>query len=154
MAHLHEKIDFVVGAWIVYKERILLVFHKGQQTWLPIGGHIELDEDPEQALFREVQEECGLEIEIIGEKPHLENSSTKFLLAPAYLDIHPIKNKHYHVSLEYFARAKSDQVQLAHDEHREIRWFTAAELEDPQYDILSAIKFLAKEALQKVSAEK
>ncbi len=69
MTHIHEKIDFVVSARIVYEDKILLVYHKLLQKWLPVGGHIELDETPEEAIFREVKEECGLDIEVIGEKP-------------------------------------------------------------------------------------
>jgi len=60
MAHINEKIDFTVEAFVVHNQRVLLIFHKKLQRWLPLGGHIELDEDPEQALFREVKEESGL----------------------------------------------------------------------------------------------
>ena len=67
MPHIHELIDFVVDIYIVYKDKVLLIHHKELKKWLPIGGHIELDEDPEEALFREVKEECGLEIEVLGD---------------------------------------------------------------------------------------
>ena len=49
MAHLHEKIDFTVSLFIVEKGKLLLIHHRKLDRWLPIGGHIELDEDPEQA---------------------------------------------------------------------------------------------------------
>ena len=154
MPHIHEKIDFVVSAWIVHGGRVLLVFHKGQQTWLPVGGHIELDEDPIEALYREVREECGLvDIEIIGairNSDYPSESTTKLLLTPAYLDIHPINNTHRHVALEYFVKAKSDTVKLADGEHDRIRWFVMSEIDEPRYNILPAIKFFAKEALRKV----
>jgi ADP-ribose pyrophosphatase YjhB (NUDIX family) len=68
MPHIHEKIDFTVSLFIVEGEKVLLVHHKKLDRWLPIGGHIELDEDPEQAAYREAKEECGLEIELIGER--------------------------------------------------------------------------------------
>jgi len=153
MPHSHEKIDFVVSAWIVYSGRVLLVFHKGQQTWLPIGGHIEPDEDPEEALYREVKEECGLDIEIIREKKNTGyplESTTKLLPMPVYMDIHPINKTHRHVALEYFAKAKSDAVKLAKGEHDEIRWFSESELNESRYNILPAIKFFAKGALKTV----
>ena len=57
MAHIHEKIDFVSTAIIVHRDKVLLVHHRGLKLWLPVGGHIELDEDPEEALFREIKEE-------------------------------------------------------------------------------------------------
>ena len=119
--------------------------------WLPVGGHVELDETPDEALFREVKEECSLDIEVIGEKPpKVEGSSTRFLMRPAYIDIHPFKDKHQHIGLEYFARAKSNQVKLAPDEHEQIKWFTEKELDDPQYKVPHAVKFIAKKALEAV----
>src|SRR5687767_9813032 len=56
MAHIHEKIDFTVAVFIVQDARVLLVHHRKLNKWLPIGGHIELEEDPEQAALREAQE--------------------------------------------------------------------------------------------------
>jgi 8-oxo-dGTP pyrophosphatase MutT (NUDIX family) len=153
MAHIHEKIDFVVSVWIVYAGKVLLIFHKGAQKWLPIGGHIELDEDSDEALFREVKEECGLEIEIVGEEKRAgypTDSTKKLLLTPAYVDIHPIKEGHRHLALEYFARAKSDKATLASEEHDEIRWFSREELKDPKYNLMPDIIFFAEEALKRV----
>lgn len=148
MPHIHENIDFVVSIYIVYKNTVLLVFHKQHQRWLPIGGHIELGENPEEALFREIREECGLEIELVGTKPSLVTPGNTFLVAPAYLDIHDISPTHQHIGMEYFARAKSNDAKLARQEHEAIRWFTKEELVDPQYHILPQIRFLAEEALR------
>ncbi len=47
MPHIHELYDFVVSAFIVHRGRVLLIYHKKYDEWLPIGGHVELDEDPE-----------------------------------------------------------------------------------------------------------
>lgn len=76
MPHIHDLIDFIVNIFIVYENKVLLIYHKQLNKWLSIGGHIELNEDPEEALFREVREECGLEIRVLGEKP-------EFNLSPA-----------------------------------------------------------------------
>ena len=149
MPHIHELIDFVVTVYIVYGDKVLLVFHKQLQKWLPIGGHIELDEDPEQALFREIQEECGLEVEILSSKPDIGNEGRKPLLTPNYLDIHKISDTHSHTSLTYFARAKSDTVKLAEREHDDIRWFSESNLENPDFAIQEDIKFYAREAIKR-----
>ncbi len=148
MPHIHDKIDFIVSIYIVHDNRVLLILHRGLQRWLPIGGHIELDENPEEALFREVREECGLEVELLGTRPSLESPGNTFLVAPAYLDIHDISPTHRHIGMEYFARAKTDEVRLAKREHSAIRWFTKEELVDPQYHTLPQIRFLAEEALR------
>ncbi len=150
MPHIHDLIDFTVDIFIVYENKVLLLHHKKINAWLQVGGHIELDEDPEQALFREVKEECGLEIEIVGTKPNLKVAGTKFLYAPVFLNIHDINENHKHVGLYYFAKAKSDKFILNQEEHKDIRWFTKEDLDNPEFNINEATKFYAKEALEKV----
>lgn len=150
MVHINEKIDFTVEAFVVNGNRVLLIFHKKLQRWLPLGGHIELDEDPEQALFREVKEESGLDIEVIAEKPNVQFGGKKLLYAPTFLDIHDISETHRHIGLVYFARAKSDEIRLAPDEHEQIRWFAESDLDDPQFEIFPDIKFYVREALKRV----
>ena len=62
MAHIHEKIDFTVAIFVVQKGKVLLIHHRKLDKWLPLGGHIELEEDPEIAALREAKEECGFEV--------------------------------------------------------------------------------------------
>ncbi|RLS89050.1 MAG: NUDIX domain-containing protein, partial [Planctomycetota bacterium] len=62
MAHIHEKIDFTVAVFVVHEKKVLVIHHKKLDKWLPLGGHIELDEDPEQAALRETLEESGLAV--------------------------------------------------------------------------------------------
>lgn len=149
MPHIHEKIDFTVEAFVVHDNRVLLIFHKQLQKWLPLGGHIELDEDPEQALLREIKEESGLEVKILAEKPNVQFKGKKFLYTPTYLDIHDISPTHRHIGLVYFAKAMIDEIRLAPDEHEQIRWFTEADLEDLQFAISPDITFYTKEALKR-----
>jgi ADP-ribose pyrophosphatase YjhB (NUDIX family) len=117
-----------------------------------LGSHIELDEDPEQALFRETKEESGLEVEILSQKPAQRFSGRKFLYPPVYLDVHPITATHQHIVLVYFATAASEQVTLAADEHEAIRWFSEAELHDPAFGIQPDILFYACEGLRRAAA--
>ena len=46
--------------FIVYREKILLHYHPKVREWLPPGGHIEKNEDPLEAIVREINEETGL----------------------------------------------------------------------------------------------
>ncbi len=119
--------------------------------WLPIGGHIELDEDPEETLFREVKEECGLEIEVLSTKPQIESPGTKFLYTPSFLDIHSLPGTHKHIALTYFAKSKSDKFVHNKEEHNDIRWFTKEDLEKPEFNLIPAVKFYCKEVLAKAS---
>lgn len=152
MPHINEKLDFVVVAFIVHKNKVLMVHHKELKMWLPVGGHIEPDEDPEEALFREIEEEAGLkksDIEILAEKPSVPESDTKFLFAPAFVDNHKISETHRHVAFIYFAKPETDKVRLAENEHHEIRWFAEKELNGSLYPLLPQITFYAKEALKR-----
>jgi 8-oxo-dGTP diphosphatase len=149
MAHIHELIDWIVNVLIVHDDKVLLIHHKKLDKWLPIGGHIELDEDPDQALFREIQEECGLEVEILNEKPGFVSDASKPLYKPEYLDIHRIDGTHRHIGLVYFAKAKSDQFVHNTEEHHDIRWFTCGDLENLD-KLPPQIKYYALVALDRV----
>lgn len=147
MPHIHELIDFSVSVFIVHDSKVLLIHHKKLNMWLPIGGHVELDEDPEETLFREVKEECGLAIEVLSTKPIIKSPGTKFLYAPNFLDIHNLPVNHKHIALTYFAKSESDKFIHNKEEHNDIRWFSKEDLEKPEFNINNAVKFYANKAL-------
>ena len=88
MPHIHYAIDFTVAIFVVHERKILLCHHRKLNKWLPLGGHVELDEEPEQAALREAREESGFEVELIGERPPTTEPGTRALIAPRFLDIH------------------------------------------------------------------
>ena len=148
MPHIHDLIDFTADVFIVHDHRVLLIFHKKHKMWLAVGGHIELNEDPEEAALREVKEECGLDVELLGEKPQIMSPGTKFLITPAFLDIHDVTPTHKHIAFRYFATSKTSQ--FSNVEHDDIRWFSQEDLDNPEFGIKPDIQFYAKEALNKV----
>jgi 8-oxo-dGTP pyrophosphatase MutT (NUDIX family) len=168
MSHLHEKIDFTVAIFVVHDEKILLIHHRQLDKWLPLGGHIELDEDPEQAALREAKEESGLEVELLGERPPTTGPGTRPLIAPRFLDIHRINDMHEHIGMMYWARprvgprgrAASDDQQvvpttpaLATAEHNDIRWCSAEELDKLQPPMLGAVKWYCRAAIREISSQ-
>ena len=58
---------FTATGYVVIDNSILLHFHPKVKMWLPPGGHIELNEDPNQAVIREVYEETSIEVELISD---------------------------------------------------------------------------------------
>jgi 8-oxo-dGTP diphosphatase len=150
MPHIHDLIDFTVVAFIVYDDRVLMIHHKKLNRWLSPGGHIELNQDPEEALFNEIREETGLLAEnltVLSDKLNLKSPGSKFLYTPNFLDIHQISDSHRHVGMVYFLKSNTDEIALAEREHNDIRWFTKEDLDDRQYDLLPATKFYATQAL-------
>jgi 8-oxo-dGTP pyrophosphatase MutT (NUDIX family) len=143
MAHIHEKIDFTVAIFVVHEGKILLIHHRNLDRWLPLGGHIELDEDPEQAALREAREESGLEVELLGERPPTTSPGTRALIAPRFLDIHRISATHEHIGLIYWAAA----------EHHDIRWCAPADLDGLQPPMSDAVKWYCRTALTEIARQ-
>ena len=148
MPHIHKIYDFVVSVFIVFEARVLLIYHKKYKEWLPIGGHVELDEDPEEALYREIQEECGLKVTILAPTPKIKHAGVKPLPTPSFMDSHKISKAHRHVAFVYFGVSASDDVHLHEREHREFRWASLKELKNPEYKLTKSIHFYCKEALK------
>jgi 8-oxo-dGTP diphosphatase len=57
---------FTATGIVLHQGEVLLVEHKKLRWWMPPGGHIEPNEDPVQAVLREVREETGLDCEIVA----------------------------------------------------------------------------------------
>jgi 8-oxo-dGTP pyrophosphatase MutT (NUDIX family) len=151
MAHIHEKIDFTVAIFVVRDAKILLIHHRKLDKWLPLGGHIELDEDPEQAALREAKEESGLDVELLGERPPTTEPGTRALIAPRFLDIHRITDTHEHIGMIYWARPKSGSATLAVEEHHDIRWCSTTELDTLQPAMSKAVKWYCRKAIEEIS---
>ena len=150
MPHINEKIDFTVEVFVVFNKRVLLRKHDKYKKWLGVGGHIELNEDPIQAALREVKEEVGLDIELIGKVLPFQRENYKELLPPKFLNRHKINETHEHISLVYFAKSKTNTLQLSDKEVSEdCRWFTKEEIEKSD-EIVESIKKYALAALNEL----
>ncbi|MEK7170315.1 MAG: NUDIX domain-containing protein [Patescibacteria group bacterium] len=148
MPHIHEKIDFTVEVFIVYKNKVLLRMHDKVKKWLGPGGHIELHEDPVEAALREVKEEVGLTVELIGGERL--GVTPEDILPPVALNRHHVTPAHEHVNLVYFAISASDIIAptAKGDRSDECRWCTKENLE--KMDILPNVKAYALAALRKL----
>lgn len=154
MAHIHERIDFTVAIFVVHEGRVLVIHHRNLDKWLPLGGHIELDEDPEQAALREAKEESGLEVELLGERPPTTSPGTRALIAPRFLDIHRITDTHEHIGMIYWARPRNGTLALAADEHHDIRWCRTEELDGLQPPMSESVKWYCRQAIAEISDAK
>jgi 8-oxo-dGTP pyrophosphatase MutT (NUDIX family) len=71
--------------------------------WLPPGGHIEENELPDEAAVREVLEETGLGVRLVGERRE-DIADPVQLYRPAGVQLENIGPGHQHIDLIYFAR--------------------------------------------------
>jgi 8-oxo-dGTP pyrophosphatase MutT (NUDIX family) len=150
MPHIHDKIDFTVEVFIVNKNKVLLRKHDKYKIWLSVGGHIELDEDPNQAAIREVKEEVGLDIILYNKiiPNNINNPNFKDLIPPIFLNRHRVNSNHEHVTLVYFAKSSDDRLVLSESEKSEdCRWFSMDDLDNPIFGVEPKVKEYAKTAL-------
>ncbi|HSK99378.1 MAG TPA: NUDIX domain-containing protein [Rubrobacteraceae bacterium] len=94
---------FTVAVFVVSGQKVLLHRHRKLGMWLPPGGHIEKNELPDEAAVREVLEETGVEVELVGERREDVEDPVQ-LHRPAGVQLENIGPGHQHIDLIYFAR--------------------------------------------------
>jgi|SRR3989338_1204627 len=153
MPHIHEKIDFTAEAFIVYKNKVLLRMHDKLKVWMSVGGHIELDEDPVEAVIREAKEEVGLDIKVAGKVRPVENEIYNYreIIAPKHLGRHGFQGTdHEHIVFVYYATSDMDEIKDSHSDHERThaRWATLEDL--ATMELLPNVRFYATEALKEL----
>jgi 8-oxo-dGTP pyrophosphatase MutT (NUDIX family) len=121
--------DFTVATFVVNAGRVLLLRHRKLGMWLPPGGHVEPNELPDEAAIREVAEEAGVAVELVGERG-LPVERPRQLVRPAGIQLEDITPGHQHVDLIYFARpldpAQAEAV--GNSESESVGWYRLDEL--------------------------
>lgn len=115
-----------VGAVILDRDRVLLVKRgqpPSQGKWSIPGGLVHLGERIEDALRREVQEECGVEVRLLG----LCGVIDRVRHAPPDGAAAPRVHYHY-VIIDYVATIEAG-VPRAGSDAAEVRWVPIRELE-------------------------
>ena len=99
---------FTATGFVVHDESVLLHWHPKVKEWLPPGGHIEDNEDPVQAVLREIREETGLSAEIVPTGVVLDLEHPVPVHPPFTIlveNIHdPVEGYHQHIDMIYFCR--------------------------------------------------
>lgn len=155
MPHIHEKIDFCSEVLIVFKNKVLLRKHDKYKIWLSVGGHIELDGDPNETAVREAKEEVGLDVVLYkeeGKQPDFKDEKHKSLIPPQFIFTHQVNETHSHIVFIYFAKSETDQLKLSDTEVTEdCRWFTKEEVVKNDVGMLPMLQFYALKALEALS---
>lgn len=134
MAHNNYYLDLCVDTFVVNQDAVLLRLHEKYNYWGTPGGHIDQGEDSNEAALREVWEEVGLKVELVGplgwEK--IDTSTNKDLVPPICVNRHSINTTHDHSAFIFVARSAGREIapQTKEDEGVECRWVTKLELDD------------------------
>lgn len=147
------KKHFTATAYIVAKidgeYKLLLHKHKKHKIWLAVGGHIEKDENPTEAVIREVKEETGLVIVLLGDKLFKVDDVEELVRPVAILEenLLPYKNEpaHYHIDLIYFAICKNPQKIKMKEE---FDWFSKKDLQ--KLSLEKEVRYLIKKLFKHV----
>ena len=99
---------FTATGFVVHDDHVLLHWHPKVKEWLPPGGHIEPNEEPVQAVLREIAEETGVRAEVVSSQPALDLDYPSQVSPPYTImveDIHdPDEGYHQHIDMIYFCR--------------------------------------------------
>jgi 8-oxo-dGTP pyrophosphatase MutT (NUDIX family) len=129
-----DEKHFVASVWITtiqHPKKILLLHHKKLNKWLEPGGHIELFENPIEAVIRETQEETGLDIRSFL-PPCISCGESIRLPAPIFFLEEPIpaylnEPAHYHLDLMYVVQVPLQNINRQQKESNDVGWFTLQE---------------------------
>jgi 8-oxo-dGTP pyrophosphatase MutT (NUDIX family) len=133
MPHIHEEFDFTASAFVLHptEEKILLLKHRKIGKWLQPGGHVELDENPWQALEHELHEETGLYLKnctILMQPEQPTARGNTVLPLPFHFNQHNFNDTHKHIDLCYLLRADTDKLTTNPDGADEIAWLSRQEI--------------------------
>lgn len=119
--------DFTATAFVVWQGKVLLHWHQRRGRWLPCGGHIDPHELPDEAVVREVFEESGVKIELVGERA-LDLDEPRQLVRPRGVQLERITDGHEHIDLIYLARPCDGYRGYLRPEDPTLGWYDAAQL--------------------------
>ena len=130
-------------------KKVLLTWNNRMDTWIPIGGHIDPGETPEQAIFREVQEEApGYEFKLVPES-HYENNGDVKILKPYRFQIEKVPHHNIHMNFVFFGKCTEYTDAKENDEGDKLKWFSKDEIE--KEEMIESVKSLALEAINVIS---
>jgi 8-oxo-dGTP pyrophosphatase MutT (NUDIX family) len=125
-------------------KKILLVLHKKFNKWVQPGGHIEDNELPEETAVREVFEETGVKVKLLGERFPREDD----FIRPLGIQKNRNKAGDLHIDITYVA-IPVGYVEPEHisDEILKIGWFDRDQLEEISVfpDIRITMDYILKE---------
>ena len=125
-----------VGAVIVQDGKLVLVkrgVEHSKGKWSIPGGAVELGEGVRDTAIREAKEECGLDIELVGDKP-----------MDAIDNMVPDEKgrlQYHYILLQFLARPKKGTLRPASDV-TDVKWVPVEEVE--KYDLANTFRAFFK----------
>lgn len=137
---------FCASVFVINPEnkKILLVHHKKYNKWVQPGGHIEDNETPEEAALREVYEETGVKVKLLGSRFPREDDFIKPLGIQKNRNIKGV----VHIDFIYPAVPINNlETTINKSENHDVGWFSREQLEE--IDVFPDIKITMDYILRK-----
>lgn len=121
---------FTVSGFVVHEGRTALHWHRKLSMWLPAGGHVEPNEDPVQAVLREVTEEFAVEAEVMQLAPPMSFDGGPTQIEPPFtVQNCIIEPGHEHIDFVYFLNLTAGYPGRSYDADSPLVWFSAEDLQ-------------------------
>lgn len=132
--------------------KLLLVHHKKFDKWVQPGGHIEIDETPEETALREVYEETGLKVQLLGERFPREDD----YIRPLGIQKNRGSDGELHIDIIYAAIPINEIDVNNYDEEIDgVKWYSREELDTINVfpDIKITMDYLVKHYIKVIRDE-
>ena len=99
------KRHFTATGFLVDNTCVLLHWHQKVKAWLPLGGHVDENEDPVTTVLREIKEESGIIATVFNTGSNFEFDNPRQIISPYTIlleDIDdPDEGYHQHIDMIY-----------------------------------------------------
>ncbi len=126
----------------------LLMNHRKLGKWVPPGGKIDPNEIPDVAAIREVKEETGLDVKLIGEIAPVPGG----YIRPFGVQLNEvIPGAKEHIDLIYIAIPIGNaKLQVSEREAADLKWFTIDETQNHELNTFPSVRTWAQKFSQEV----
>ncbi len=126
----------------------LLMNHRKLGKWVPPGGKIDPNEIPDVAAIREVKEETGLDVKLIGEVAPVPGG----YIRPFGVQLNEvIPGAKEHIDLIYVAvPIGNTKLQVSEREAADLKWFTIDETQNDELNTFPSVRTWAQKFSQEI----
>lgn len=150
---MFKTLFYTASAIIVSEGKVLLHMHARFHTWLQVGGHIERNESPHQAVVREVREvreEAGIDVSLFHNQPPLVFPKLATVIRPMHIRL--IDTELGFQFLDFLYYAAIPQCVSIQKANSQFRWFTPNELK-VNTSIKPDVCYFGSEAISLISVK-